>query len=113
MSTAFYYGLILISVLVASFSQILLKKSALKKHASFIREYLNPLVIIGYGMLFVSMIMTTFAYGGVEFKIVPVMESIGYIVVMILSLLFFREKITRQKAIGTLLILAGVIIFNM
>jgi len=113
MSTAFYYGLILVSVLIASFSQILLKKSALKKYDSFIKEYVNPFVIIGYGMLFVSMIMTTLAYGGVEFKIVPVMESIGYVVVMVLSLLFFKEKITRKKAIGTLLILAGVIIFNM
>ena len=113
MNTAIYYLIMLLSVTVASLSQILLKKSALKQYDSFIKEYVNLYVIIGYGMLFGSMILTIIAYSGVEFKIVPVMESVGYIIVMILSLVFFQEKITKKKAIGTLLILAGVIIFNM
>lgn len=113
MNTAIYYLIMLLSVTVASLSQILLKKSALKQYDSFIKEYVNLYVIIGYGMLFGSMILTIIAYSGVEFKIVPVMESAGYIIVMILSLVFFQEKITKKKAIGTLLILAGVIIFNM
>lgn len=108
-----YYLIMLLSVTVASFSQILLKKSALKKYDSFLKEYLNPYVIIGYGMLFGSMVLTIIAYSGLEFKIVPVMESVGYIIVMVLSLVFFKEKITAKKALGTLLILAGVIIFNM
>lgn len=112
MNTYIYYLIMLLSVTIASFSQILLKKSAIKKYSSFIKEYLNPYVIVGYGMLFGSMVLTIIAYSGVEFKIVPVMESVGYIIVMILSLLFFREKITKKKAIGTMLILLGVIIFN-
>ena len=112
MNTYIYYLIMLLSVTIASFSQILLKKSAMKKYSSFIKEYLNPYVIVGYGMLFGSMVLTIIAYSGVEFKIVPVMESVGYIIVMILSLLFFQEKITKKKAIGTMLILLGVIIFN-
>ncbi len=108
-----YYLLALLAVSIASFSQILLKKSALKKYDSIIKEYWNPYVVIGYGMLFSSMILAIIAYSGLEFKIVPVLESMGYIFVMILSLLFFQEKITMKKAIGTILILAGVITFNL
>ncbi len=113
MNMIYYYFIALLSVTIASFSQIVLKKSALKEHDSLIKEYLNPYVVLGYGMLFLSMILTIIAYSGLEFKIVPILESIGYILVMLLSLLFFREKITRKKAIGTILILAGVIIFNL
>lgn len=113
MDTHWYYVLMIVSVAVASSSQILLKKSALKKYDSVIGEYLNPYVIAGYGMLFLSMIMTITVYSGIEYKRVPVMESIGYIFVMVLSRFFFKEKITRNKLIGTILILAGVFIFNM
>lgn len=112
MNEIIYYLLMLLSVSIASISQILLKKSAMKQYPSFIREYLNPYVIIGYGMLFISMVLTIMVYAGVEFKLVPVMESMGYVIVMILSYFFFHEKITRKKAIGTLLILAGILVFN-
>lgn len=113
MNLIYYYLLALMAVSIASFSQIILKKSALKKYDSIIKEYWNPYVIVGYGMLFSSMILAIIAYSGLEFKIIPVLESVGYIFVMILSLLFFQEKITLKKAIGTILILAGVIIFNL
>lgn len=40
--------ILILSVVVASFSQILLKKSAQKTYRSIIYEYLNPYVICGY-----------------------------------------------------------------
>ena len=46
--------ILILSVVVASFSQILLKKSAQKTYRSIICEYLNPYVICGYGMMFLS-----------------------------------------------------------
>lgn len=105
------YTLYLISVVIASCSQLLLKKSAMKQYASFLREYLNLYVIMGYGMLFGSMILTIFAYKGIEFKNGPILESLGYVLVIIMSRFLFHEKITRSKIIGTLLILAGVAVF--
>lgn len=110
-NTAFYFGLYVLSVVVASFSQILLKKSAEKEHASVIREYLNPYVIFGYGMLFVSMLLTIMAFRGIEYKNGAIIESLGYVLVIVLSRLFFRERITRNKILGTCCILAGIIIY--
>lgn len=108
-TTGFF--LYLLSVVIASCSQILLKKSAMKQYTSFIREYINPYVIIGYGMLFGSMILTILAYKGIEFKNGPIMESLGYVLVIIMSRFIFKEKITRSKVLGTLLILIGVTVF--
>lgn len=106
-----YWVCMFSSVLVASFSQILLKKSAGRKYDNFIKEYLNPYVIIGYGMMVGSTILTILAYRGIAYKNGPVIESIGYILIMFLSYLFFKEPITKRKVLGNLLILLGIFIF--
>ena len=104
--------LIALSATVASFAQVLLKKSAMEPHDNIIKEYLNVKVICGYGLMFVGMFLTIFAYGrGVQYKNGPIMESIGNIWVVILSFLFFREPITRNKVLGNILILLGIVIF--
>ncbi|MBR2671090.1 MAG: EamA family transporter [Oscillospiraceae bacterium] len=106
-----YIWFIVLSVLVASFSQILLKKSATKEYPNRIREYLNPYVITGYGMMVVSTVLTVIAYTRVDFKNGPIIESAGYVIVLILSRMFFKEKITTKKFIGTVLIIIGIVIF--
>ena len=103
--------ILVLSVLIASFSQILLKKSAQKTYSSFIREYLNPYVIFGYGMMFVSMFLTIIAYAGMEFTNVQIVEATGYIMVLILSYFFFREKITKRKLLGMLFIFGGIAVY--
>lgn len=106
-----YVILLLLSVVVASFSQILLKKAASITYENVIREYLNPWVIIGYGMMVVSTVLTVLAFQGLDYKNGPVIESVGFVLVMLLSRLFFGEKITRKKVFGNALILVGIFVF--
>ncbi len=108
------FWIMILSQIIASFSQILLKKSSMKEYPNRIREYLNLLVILGYGMMFVSLFLTMLAYKGFEnFAAVPVLESMGYIIVMLLSRVFFGEKITVRKGVGVALIIGGIIIYSM
>lgn len=81
------------------------------RYDSFIKEYLNPWVIVGYGMMVVSMLVTILAYRGLEYKNGPVIESVGYLLVMFLSAVFFKEKITKKKIIGNAIILLGIFVF--
>lgn len=97
---------------IAAFSQILLKKSAIKTYDNIWREYINPYVIIGYGMMFISMFCTILAYKGIDYKNGPIVESLGYIIVLGLSFLVFGERMTKKKWLGTALIIAGVIVFH-
>ena len=84
--TIWALGLVIFSGLLAAFSQVLLKKSSMINYSSWIREYLNVYVITGYGMLFVSLFLTMIAYKGFDnFASVPLLESLGYIYVMILG----------------------------
>ncbi|MEG1847631.1 MAG: multidrug ABC transporter [Lachnospiraceae bacterium] len=111
MNLYYYYFALAASVIAASISQILLKKSASAEHASVITEYVNPYVIGGYGLLFLSMLLTIFAFSGLPYKGVPIVESFGYVLVMILSAHFFGERITKRKVLGTTLILLGIAIY--
>ena len=108
-----FFLLMILAELIASTSQILLKKSAQKEYPSFIREYLNVLVIGGYGLLMVSMVISIFCYDGLGYMGVVVMEPLGYIIVMFLSRLVFKEKFTPRKLVGMFLILGGIAVFYM
>ena len=99
-----YLAAMFLSVTVASFSQILLKKSAMKTYESPIREYLNIWVISGYGLLVCSMLISLWAYGGVEYKNGPVL-------VPLLSFGFFKEKLTKRRIAGIVCIMAGIAVF--
>lgn len=106
-----YILLLIASVVVASFSQILLKKSALKVYDSFWKEYVNPYVIIGYMMMVASTLLTVLAYRGVDYKEGPVIDSLGFLLIMLWSRVFFKEKLTRKKIVGNVLILVGILVF--
>jgi drug/metabolite transporter (DMT)-like permease len=107
-----YILIMLISVMVASISQVLLKKSTYKSYNNVIREYLNPYVICGYGLLVVSMLLTVCAYSGMEYKNGPIIEALGNVFVLVLSFFVFGEKISRKKLFGIGIIILGIIVFN-
>ena len=108
-----FFLIMIFGELLASVSQVLLKKSSQKEYPSFIREYLNVLVIGGYGLLVLSMIVGIFCYKGLGYMGVVVMEPIAYIMVMFFSRIFFKEKITVNKIIGMCLIIGGIVVFNL
>ena len=103
----------LVSVFISSVSQILLKKSADKTYDSKLKEYLNPLVIIAYGMFFCSMLITMYCYRYVDVSAGPILESAGYVFVAVLGYIFLKEKFTAKKVIGMLVLLAGIALFSL
>lgn len=106
-----YVCILVLSVLIASVSQIILKIGSEKNYKNLIREYLNVYVIVGYGMMVVSTILTILAFKGLDYKNGPIIESVGYIFVMVLSSIILKEKITKKKIAGNLLILLGILVF--
>lgn len=107
-----YSGIMLGSIFVSSVSQILLKKSAQKEYPSKLREYLNPLVIIAYGLFFGSTLITMYALRVVPLSMSPILESVGYIFVAVLSFLFLKEKLTRKQVLGMAVIIIGIIVYS-
>ena len=106
-----YSAIMLMGVLVSSVSQILLKISAKKTYSSKIREYLNPWVIIGYGLFFGCTLISLYALKVVPLSMQPILEATGYIFVAVLSFVFLRERLNRYQLIGMILILAGIAVY--
>ena len=108
-----FAGAMFLSVAIASVSQVLLKKSALNKYDTVVREYLNPYVAGGYGLLFLSMLLTVYAYSGMDYKNGPVIESLGNVMVLILGYFVSGERISARKIAGTACIIAGIVVFHL
>ena len=104
-----YVFLLILAVLVSSISQIILKKSASKTYKSIIKEYL----ITGYGLMVLSTVLVVLGLKGVPYKNEPIIESLGYLFVMILSNRLLGEKITKKKVLGNVLILVGIAVYYM
>ena len=104
----FYAALIVFSSFISAYSQVLLKKAAMKHYDSRLREYLNWPVIIAYAIFVAAALMTVYSYRGVEVSQGTLLETTGYIFVFAFDVMIFHEKMTRRKILGTLLIIAGV-----
>lgn len=108
-----FYILMGAGVFISSVAQILLKKSAQVDRASAVREYLNGLVITGYLILFAAMCIAIVAYRVVPLKYGAIIESLGYVFVMLLSTAFLKEKVTPKKIVGNIIIIAGIVVFSL
>lgn len=106
-----YSGIMLVGVIVSAFSQIMLKKSSMKQYDSKLAEYLNPLVIIAYGMFFGCTLISMYALKVVPLSMSPILESISYIITPVLSRIFLKEKMNRGQFMGMVLIVIGIVIF--
>lgn len=107
-----YILLFLFSVFISSISQVILKKSALRKYDSKIKEYLNFNVIFAYALFFCCSFLSIYAYKKVPLSMGPVLEASAYIYIAVLSWFFFKEKLTIKKLFGNLLIIVGILIFT-
>ncbi len=103
--------IMLFCVAISGFSQILLKKSALKNYESKIKEFLNPYVIVGYSLFLFCTFVSVLCYKYVPLTLGTVIESTGYIFVPVLSFIFLKEKLNTKQLIGVIIVLIGVVLF--
>lgn len=104
-----YIAIFLLSVLISSVSQILLKASANRRYESKMKEYLNLWVVVAYVMFLGSSLMTILAYRGVSLSMGPVLETTGYLWVTILGYMLLKEKVSKRKMLGLSIIVCGII----
>lgn len=106
-----YCLLMVVSVLISSISQIMLKLSARKQYISPVQEYLNPLVISAYILFFGCTFLTMYALKVVPLSLGVILEASGYIFITILSYMFLHEKLGKKKLFGLAVIIAGMLMY--
>lgn len=113
MSNPLFYVLMLASATITAFSQIILKKSADKKHKGIIFEYINPYVLFSYVCYFGVLVLNIFIYTKIDYRFGVVINSMASVLVMVFSKLMLKETITRRRIWGNVLIILGIVIFSL
>ncbi len=114
MNTAIALGLGLIGCVVSAASQVVMKRSALR-YARAPRSYplfLSPLSIVAYGMYFLVTLLSLAAFRYLPLKAAMFLSPVTYLLVGILSVWALGERPNRKKGFAFVLLLAGVLIFN-
>ena len=97
----------------SAISQILLKQSANIQYSNPLREYLNWRVILAYFLFFGILLLNTWCYTKVDMRYGPVIDTAAYVFVLLLSKVILKEKITKRKIAGVILILIGAVCVSM
>ena len=84
-----------------------------REYDRWIDEYLNFRVIFAYGLFFLSSLLTVYAYKFVPLSLGPVLEASGYVFVSVMGYFILKEKIGKRKFLGLVVIIAGIVIFNL
>lgn len=106
-----YLLLYLLSTFLASVSQVLLKKAAMREHSSLLAEYTDWRVLLGYGLFVGCTLLTMLAYKGVPLNVGPVLEATGYLYVTVFGIVIFHEKMNPKKIGALVLIIVGILIY--
>ena len=108
-----YSGILLLGVFLAAISQVMLKKAAAKKYGSFIKEYLNPLVVCAYFIFFVTTLLSVYAYKGIPLSMGPILEATSYIYVTLFGVKIFGEKFNKKKLLALAFIIGGILVYSL
>ena len=106
-----YSGFLLVGVFISSLSQVLLKKAALKKYDSAIKEYANPTVIIAYILFIGTTFLSVLAYKKIPLSLGAILEATGYFYITFFGVKIFGEKLNRKKLIALFFIVVGIIVY--
>lgn len=110
-SLLLHTAILLFGVFVSAISQVMLKKAAMKKYASPLQEYLNPLVIFAYVLFVGTTLLSILAYRVVPLSMGPVLEATSYLYVTFFGATIFKERITWRKIIALALIVVGIFVY--
>jgi drug/metabolite transporter (DMT)-like permease len=107
-----YYVFAGLCVIFTATGQVLLKLGA-RDGAGFYRLYLNRYTMGGYFTYLLVTVCSVLALGGIMLKSLYAMISVTYVLVALMSWVVLKEPLTRNKLIAVLLVLGGVVVFNL
>jgi len=105
-----YLVILLAMTFLGAIGSIYLKKAS---SGDGIMEIIkNPSLYIGGFLYFASTVLNIWILKYLDYSVALPLTSLTYIWTMMLSAKMLREKITKKKVIGLVLILAGAVCFS-
>ena len=108
-----YVAAYICAIVLSAFGQALLKLGSVRtRDASFLAGLLHLHSLSGYALFFVATILSTFGLSRMPLKYGAALLPLGYVLVGALSYLFFHERLAVRQLVGALVIVSGIIVFN-
>jgi drug/metabolite transporter (DMT)-like permease len=107
-----YYLLTLVIVIFTSVAHLLLKKGSVVSADNYVKMYLHPYSITAYIIFAIVAFLSIYAMKGLDLKVFFGLSSLTYMCIPVLSFMFLKDSVTKNKLIGIIMISIGVIIFN-
>ena len=102
-----YYLILIVMTVIGSLASLFLKRAT--QTEGYLKMLLNINLYFGGGLYFLSALMNIYVLKYLDYSVVLPLTAITYVWTMGLSAFFLREKITRKKMLGVLLILIGAV----
>ena len=109
---AFYYIIIYTAVFLAAAGQILLKLGAGAEGIDLGLIRINAWVIGGLGAMVASMLLSVRALSVIPLRDMAFILPAVYVLVPVFSALLLKERMGKKNLYGTLLMISGIILFN-
>jgi multidrug transporter EmrE-like cation transporter len=110
----FSFFLVFLAVFLTGISQVLLKTGSGpgKRKNSVLAVYLNPYTMSAYGLLLLVTLISVIALVEIPLKVFYAIASLGFLVVAGLSRGVLKEEVTKNLVVGSVLIVLGIVVFN-
>ena len=87
-----------------------LPQSGMDKLGLLLQQFLNPWIFSGFVSAFVASLAWMAAMTRFELNYAYPFMSLAFVIVMVLGVLFLGEAVNLRKVLGTLMVVAGLII---
>jgi drug/metabolite transporter (DMT)-like permease len=111
---------VFLTILLSVYTQLIIKWQIIKvgalptpissKFVFLLQLLFNPWIISGFVAGFIAALFWMMAMTKLELSYAFPFVSLSFVLVFILSLLFFHETFTIQKLLGLLMIVGGVVV---
>ena len=105
-----YFLLLLVMTAIGSIASLFLKKASGADGLVALLKNIN--LYIGGGLYLASAVINIIVLRHLDYSVVLPLTSITYIWTMVLSYLILKEKITKRKIGGVVLIIIGAVIIS-
>lgn len=105
--------LAILAAILASYSQILLKKGSRTEVDTIWQMYCNRYVFAGYTLMIVSMGLNILAYTELDYMLGNILNTLTYLLVILLARLILKEKIQPMQYMGMIFILMGITLYHL
>jgi len=109
-----YYAAIYCGAILTVIAQLLLKKGALQKTPStnFLSGFYNYYVLLGYIIFFTVTLLNLYALNKIKLIEMIVVFPLIHLLIIVFSNILFGEKLGNNHIKGVLLIIVGIVIFQ-